>query len=547
MTGPEKSRDFGDFPQRSAEAVFLRREFGLVKVDSLPSQGLYSLAHISEFDGWAVEKESFLGRWLEFSPVKRLSGIHQLGLNRYFPLPNNHTRFDHSAEVALRTTLVLSRLARDFREGFLALSQHYPLNLDSQLSGREREEEQINKTIRLGAIYAANHDVATPAGGDAVKYIVGSDENHDLPMVLDWHRKDFAKLCQKDGFNPEEVIEFFVKLAQRKDEGILGQLIHCSGGKDRGFDLDSICYTLIDAQACLGLSSIQQNSRSSKVIPQEELAIQSELEKTASYLDKQQKELNQGAEVWLRGYEREVRQCYELNSSFPYVDLPFLRPQRPAQSLNLEDFSLFESLALKDGKVVFTDFQKLNNLYLLANFLAQNIYFSPTTLGSEVGLATSIEFNRGQKLLLDTEKHYLLNTDDHSFLENLKKNFPNWAYWFSDLASLGWEGSNLGQGGMPEVSIDTNSIFEAQRSYPENLLRIRKIPSRLNTRVMTSGEIKEYGEIFPGREKEIKRKLELQTMLIGTMPYWARPRLLVPAEEYATWSDRHLLEKMPYW
>lgn len=278
-----EAREFSQFSQeKERENIFLREKFGLVKVDLQKDRGLPKFAYISEFDGWAVERELFLGRWLEFAPVQRLRGIHQLGLNRDFPLPNSHTRFEHSAELTIRSTLQLWRLSSHFREEFLKMSSDYPLNLNPHLSEKERQEEQISKTVKLGAIYAALHDIATPAGGDTVKYIVGLDDDRDLPQVLNWNFAEFAQLCQKDGFDPEEVIKLFTRLAKRKEKGILGQLIHCSGGENRSFDLDSLCYTLMDAQVVLGLSWDKPLEN------KETRVIKEELEATAQGLKKQQ-------------------------------------------------------------------------------------------------------------------------------------------------------------------------------------------------------------------------------------------------------------------
>lgn len=543
MTGPEIPKNSGDFSQENPKAVFLRKEFGLVKADPQRDRGLSSLSYISEFDGWAIEKDSFLDKWLEFAPVKRLAGVHQLGLNRHFPLPNNHTRFDHSAEVALRTTLVLSRLARDFREEFLVLSCDYPLSLNPQLSGKEKEDEQIFKTIKLGAIYAVNHDIATPAGGDAVKYIVGLDDDRDLPMVLNWHREDFAALCQEDRLNPKEVTKLFVKIAQRKEKGILGQLIHRSGGEDRGFDLDSICYTLMDAQACLGLSWMKLDSVTKQTSAVEKVPLG--LGKTAAYLVRQQDESNQRAQERVRVHEGELKEHYKYDLPLSYINFSSLRPQRPPQFLSLGDFSLFDSLSLQDGKVVFTDSRKIYNLFLLADFLARYIYFSPASLGPEVGLGTSIELNHEGVTFSETEKRYLLTASDHSFLENLKKNFPNWAYWFSDLACLGWRGSdNLSRSKNRHLSfIDNVQSVKEIRAFLENLFTIRQLPSRLATPLLASGKIKTLGEIFPQNRERIKRTRRINGYLADTFPHWVRPPSPWYLEDEFVRPDRYRLER----
>lgn len=581
MPKPEV-RGFSEFSQEDQrEREFLRKTFGLVQVDSQKERGTPRFAYISEFDGWAVERESFLGRWLEFSPVRRLRGIRQLGLNRDFPLPNPHTRFEHSAEVSVRAVLVLSHLARDFREEFLTLSSNYPFNLNPDLSGKEKEDEQIFKTIKLGAIYAANHDDATPAGGDAVKYIFGLDDDRDLSRILGWNFAEFSRLCREDGFDAEEVIKLFTRLAKRKDKGILGQLIHCPGGKNRGFDLDSICYTLMDAQVSLGLSwegldhrlrddrfaravkevlepKIERGDLSPELLPaaleinrQEGSAIHWELEMTAAYLKEQQKELGLRGREWVMTHGRELRSLHRHNSPYPYISLPSFRPQAPPQFLALKDFSPFSSLALKEGKVVFTDPHRVNNLWLLQDFLAEHIYFSPSVLGPEAGLAAQVKFNRGAYREgvspPEKERRFLLTTSDDDLLKFLKENEPSLAYWFSDLAALGWEGGNLGRGARPVISLDVGAIEpDIVLTYLYALLMMRKMPSRLDTPVLVLGEVRRYGEVFPDRKKEIKKRAMRQGWLTENIPYWARPRLILYGDECNP-LERHLLERMPHW
>lgn len=572
MQGPE----FREPPEVSPEGRFPQRVFGLVKVDFLHDRGFPGVNYISEFDGWAVETESFLDRWLEFSPVKLLHERFQLGLNRSFPLPNNHTRFEHSAEVALRSVLVLIRLAHESRGEFLALSQDYPLNLNPDLSGEQRENEQVLKTIKLGAIYATIHDIATPAGGDAVKYIFDLDDDRDLPEVLKWNFAEFSRLCQEDGFDPEKTLALFTKLAKRQDKGILGQLIHRFGGKDRGFDLDSICYTLMDAQVCLGLSwdlsdsslrdekvvkaakeviesRIQRGELPPEFLPvflehwrQGAFAIRQELERATIFLKEQQRRLNRGARVWVESHQGEFWDLYRHDLPYPFVSLSHLSPQRPQLSLRLKDFSPFSSVALKNGKVVFTDPQKIDNLFLLTNFLAEHIYFSPSGLGPEIGLAARTYWERGFSFS-SQEKHYLLTTGDYKFLEFLKENSPNFAYWFSDLGALRWEGENLARGDSPKIYLDgeTPEFIEAFKHLPA-LLRIRKMPTRLNTPVLISGEVSDYGKAFTQRRKESNKAARRQGILMERLPYWSRPRIVLHGDECNP-LERHILERQPYW
>lgn len=551
MSLQENPGQFDKFSQsEKKEKDFLQREFGLRKVENEADSS--GLAYISKIDGWAIEKESFLGRWLESAPVKRLRGVSQLGLNRYFPLPNFHTRFDHSSEVALRSVLELSRLARNFREEFLKMSADYPLGLNPQVLGKEEKDEQILKVIKLGAIYAINHDVATPAGGDGVKYIFDLDDDRDLLEVIKWNFEEYSRLCREDGFDPDKILALFTKLARREDEGILGQLIHRSGRKDRGFDMDSICYTLMDAQNCLGLDSnlaIKSRTTGESRVRTQSQTVESQLKVIATDLISQQDELNLQARDWLGGHERKLRELWSNGQSYSFLDLPSFRPQRSKSHLDLGDFIPFSALILKEGKVVFADPYVLDRLWLLHDFLAEHIYFSPATVGPEIGLAVSLKAERGeQNSLSEKEKRYILTVDDESFLSNLKKNFPNATYWCSDLASLDWKGGNLCRGSDRKI-LSISSALRTQDEIREQftaLFKIKSIPTRLETPVLILGEIKKYGEIFFERQKTMKQKEKELGYLMGTFPGWATPSSWVWVDEWLR-PERHILERQPYW
>ncbi len=541
MSLQENPRQFDRFSQSEREERdFLQREFGLRKVEN--ERDTSDFVYISKIDGWAIEKESFLGRWLEFTPVKRLRGVSQLGLNRYFPLPNFHTRFDHSSEVALRSVLTLWRLAHDFKEEFLKVSADYPLELNPQASGKDKENEQILKVIKLGAIYAINHDVATPAGGDGIKYIFDLDDDRDLPEVIKWNIEEYSKLCREDGFDSDRILSLFTKLARREDEGILGQLIHRSGREGRGFDMDSMCYTLMDAQNCLGVGVGESVG---EVRPQ---AVENQLKVIAADLKSQQDELNLRAQDWLGGrQERELRRLYFNGLPYPFLCLPDLRPQISRSYLDLRDFVPFSGLILKEGKVVFADPHVLDRLWLLHDFLAEHIYFSPAIVGPEVGLAALLKTERSHRTLSEKEKRYLLTVDDESFLNNLKKNFPNAAYWFSDLAALIWKGENLHRGSNKDISlVDSKSLagYEHREQF-EALFRIKNTPTRLETPVLILGETRQYGEVFSERRKTMRQKERQHGYLVGTFPSWAMPGSWVWGDEMLR-PERHILERQGY-
>lgn len=544
MPGPE-ARESPEFSKEErGEREFLRRTFGLVQVNPIKDRGVPQLAYISEFDGWAVERESFLGKWLEFAPVKRLRGICQLGLNRDLPLPNPHTRFEHSAELAIRSTLQLRRLSSPhFREEFLRMSSHYPLNFNPHpfVSQETRKDIQILQTIKLGAIYSALHDIATPAGGDTVKYIFGLDDDRDFPQVLNWNFAEFAQLCQEDGFDPEEAIRLFTGLAKRKDKGVLGQAIHCPGGENRSFDLDSLCYTLMDAQVALGLSWDQpeENKKTPEIIREE-------LEATAKDLKKQQKEINQQVRDLVKPHERTLREAF-LRGLPPNLEI-FVFPKVRKPALALSDFDPFSSLALQEGRAVFTDPRRLANLWLLQDFLATNLYFSPQTLGPEVGLAATLLSERENRPFSEKEKRYLLTVDDWRLWENLQRNFPSSAYWFSNLAAWGWEGENLGRGASPSVFFLGGTVVSPDEigSYLAALLKIRKIPTRFATPVSVLGEVRNLRKVLPDEVRELRKRKRRQGELRDLFPRWTRPTHWVWADEFAR-PERHNLERQPYW
>ena len=551
MTTPEGSRGF--FQGEQEERNFLRNEFGLIRVDPIGERGLPYFAYLSEFDGWAVEKESFLGKWLDFSPVKRLKGVAQLGLNRNFPLPNTHTRFDHSAELTVRTVLSLRQLARDHREEFLKMSSGYSLNLAPNLSGREKEEEQILKAIKLGAIYAASHDIATPAGGDGIKYVFGLDDDQDLPDVLSWNSAEFSRLCQEDGFDPETIAPIFTKIAQRNDEGILGQLIHKSGGENRGFDLDSICYTLMDAWRCLDFFQRDPfpDNKTARVAGEIGQAskgdiIQEQFQGLARGFEERHRELNRQARGYIGLYQRLLTDfCLNgLPCNLDNLD-PRVSFGPTGRVLFFQDFVSFTQLVLKEEKVVFTDPYRMDRLWLLNNFLVDYLYFHPSLLGPEIGLMTYIRSQRGDPVS-SGEKRYLLTVDDHRLLEDLKKNSPRVAYWFSNLASLGWEGSNLACKSPYVRYLSESADTDEACVFTNILLEIKKMPTRLGTPVLASGETRNLGEVFPNRGEDIEKRKRHMAFINNIFPAWSRPLSIRFTDEYIH-SQRHRLEREPYW
>lgn len=117
-----------------------------------------------------------------------------------------HDRFDHSLVVGMVMDKILKR---------------------NKIAGRE---------YALGMTAALTHDLATPAGGDAIKFIDPAnlhEEDHWVEMLTDKSRA----FLEKYSLSPEEVQGVI------KNEGRLGEILDIA---------DRLTYTMKDIQALIG-------------------------------------------------------------------------------------------------------------------------------------------------------------------------------------------------------------------------------------------------------------------------------------------------------
>jgi len=186
-----------------------------------------------------------------------LFGKHQLGLNRYSPLPNSHNRGEHSLYLAiemLRTLQSLDekdhiRLIRKLRNDFK----------NEGLPEPKSDEEVIIIATNLAATVAALHDLGTPAGGDTIKYVTGRKEED----VVEWFlsKKNIALRKQRDelltvlngyGLTPDH-IRYLVRCIKEESNSLIGEMINPTRGDK--LDWDRMSYTLLDLQAATLLSN----------------------------------------------------------------------------------------------------------------------------------------------------------------------------------------------------------------------------------------------------------------------------------------------------
>ena len=135
-------------------------------------------------------------------------------------------------------------------------------------------------------------------------------------------------------------------------------------------------------------------------------------------------------------------------------------------------------------------------------------------------------------------------------MEFLKENAPNWAYWFSDLAALGWEGENLWRGSVHTINFSHHEgpprdDYE-NFCYLTNLSRIRQLPTRLKTPVLNHDKIGNYGQLVPQARRLVEQKASLLSQLVNSFPRWVRPNSWIWQDEYER-PSRHTLERQPYW
>ncbi|PIS15786.1 hypothetical protein COT62_01795, partial [Candidatus Roizmanbacteria bacterium CG09_land_8_20_14_0_10_41_9] len=181
----------------------------------------------------------------------RLFNVRQLGPSTVYPIPTDHTRGEHSIFVTVdmvRTiqTLVNTQpyilaqtLRRDFQKG--------KIDVDSK-----NDEEIFEMATDLAVAMGMLHDIATPAGGDTFKFLLGLHEERDVTwMFSEEGRKALGKnvdevveILRSRGFD-EHHLSYILRCIKGESDTVLGNLISTTGDE---LDVDRRGYTLLDSQ-----------------------------------------------------------------------------------------------------------------------------------------------------------------------------------------------------------------------------------------------------------------------------------------------------------
>ena len=195
----------------------------------------------------AVLPDSFLGRLVSNYSFRRLYEIYQWGGKRDEPATNPQERRGHTLEFLSLFDSCFNTLRNDQLETLLRVARR-DLFAFEQTRGLS-DEEILALYKKIGFLSILLHDIATPAGGDAIKPVLdgskGSvfDEALELEAFLCMPQNaGLLKTIEDEGISPYLPVIFDI-VAGRSDT-LLGNFI---APRDRNrLKLDTISYLLYD-------------------------------------------------------------------------------------------------------------------------------------------------------------------------------------------------------------------------------------------------------------------------------------------------------------
>jgi len=206
---------------------------------------------------YPVVRGGFIHTIAETKLFQRLFGVHQLGLARYYPLPNPHSRGEHSIYLAINMMRSLQALDNKDRNVLLARLQD-DFTRAGIYSPDMNDEDLLNTACDLTVLVALMHDLATPAGGDTFKYLLGLREEDELEWLIFGNnegyqeaREELLGILSKRGLK-EKHLRYVIECIQGQSDTLIGQMV---SPKDRDeLDFDRAAYTLLDCQAATMLN-----------------------------------------------------------------------------------------------------------------------------------------------------------------------------------------------------------------------------------------------------------------------------------------------------
>jgi len=193
---------------------------------------------------YPVTQDGLIAQIADTKLFQRLFGVHQLGPNREYPLHNHHSRAQHSIHLSINAARTLQAL-HDNNPDLLVQKARADL-IATQLAEEDMSNQEIlNLYTDILITTTMIHDLATPAGGDTIKYLLNLDEEKDLRWLLS-QNPELLKALQDRGFD-ERHVAFCIACVQGKSDSLIGQMIHPPEGDY--MDWDRISYTLFDGLA----------------------------------------------------------------------------------------------------------------------------------------------------------------------------------------------------------------------------------------------------------------------------------------------------------
>jgi len=196
----------------------------------------------------------------------RLFGVAQLGPRLDFPVANTHSRAVHSISTTidmLRILQVLSDKSSEILELRLRKDFENEKFYDPEMS----REAIFNLATDICTFTGMLHDIATPAGGDAIKYFAHLDEEVDIEYLLfgsdsnlQLQRDELFAICKQRGLGIDH-LKFIVNCIQGKSVSLIGDMIHPTKGDL--LDQDRAAYTKGDAKS----TSVLWHEIPKKLIP----------------------------------------------------------------------------------------------------------------------------------------------------------------------------------------------------------------------------------------------------------------------------------------
>lgn len=198
-----------------------------------------------------IKRNGLVGQIANTKAFGRLMKIAQLGLARDYPLPNWHSRGEHSLCLTVNSIKSLQ-----------AMEDADPAQLEERLRDDFTDETFYNHAMDRTAVFdlatdltvcaTTMHDLRTPAGGDTFKYLLNIREEDELERFLfgnyiasDYESEELLAILAERGIS-ENHLRFVTRCVKGESSSLVGDLLSPARGDK--LDHDRISYTLLDCE-----------------------------------------------------------------------------------------------------------------------------------------------------------------------------------------------------------------------------------------------------------------------------------------------------------